>query len=119
MKTIARFDELAKNLTATANGPSWNMGGLGSDIPSKFSAFMNVTAVTGTTPSMTVKFQRSHNAVDWTDVTSGAFSAATAASVKELNGVTWVGAGGWVRYVATISGTTPDFTFDLNVWMHE
>lgn len=69
---------------------------------------LHVTAASGTTPSMTVKFQDSGDGTNWVDIPSGAFTAATAAGSQRLvlNNV-----GNLVRAVATITGTTPSFTF--------
>jgi hypothetical protein len=104
--------------TATFNGATWGAWADG-QVPAKISAFMDVTAVSGTTPSMTVKFQYSYDGTNFTDVTSGAFSAATVVSVKELNGIAYPGGAQYTRYVATISGTTPSFTFTLKLLLHD
>lgn len=110
--------------TATFNGDTWQAfsaqsGVFGPEAPLKFSAMMNVIAVSGTTPSMTVKFQDSYDGVTWTDITSGAFSAATTTGVKELNAIAKRVAADYIRYVATISGTTPSFSFDLKLLLHD
>ena len=71
---------------------------------------LHVTAASGTTPSLTVKFQDSGDGTNWVDIPSAAFTAATAASNQRLvvNNV-----GTMVRAVATVSGTTPSFTVTL------
>ncbi len=117
-KNLGNFQITATH-TATINGTAQNINTFGPIIAGKVSAFMDVTAVSGTTPSLTLKLQYSYNGTNWTDLTSGAMSAITAAGVRELNGVTWAGAAPYVRYVATISGTTPSFTFNLTIYMHE
>lgn len=103
------WDASSSAVTATANSPStFNGGGYGSMI-----AYLNVTTATGTTPSMTVKFQDSPDGgTTWYDVTSGAFSAATAAGSQRL---VVPNIGSKLRAVATVSGTTPSFNFTLDV----
>ena len=75
-------------------------------------ALLNVTAVSGTTPSMTVKFQTSDDASDWYD-TGDTFSAVTAAT--KPNALKLTNLGRYVRAVWTITGTTPSFTFTLKL----
>jgi len=103
--------------TATFNGATWGAWADG-EVPSKISAFMDVTNV-GTAPSMTVKFQYSFDGTNFTDVTSGAFSAVSTISVVQLTGVAYPVAAQYIRYVATISGTTPSFTFTLKLLLHD
>lgn len=71
---------------------------------------LHVTAVSGTSPSMTVKFQDSGDGTNWVDIPSAAFTAATATGSQRLV-VSNVGT--LVRAVATVSGTTPSFTFSV------
>lgn len=83
--------------------------------------FVHVTAVSGTTPTMVVKLQESHNGTDWVDIPGANTVSITANGVYVLTlypGVpavanqsiplplprTW-------RCVWTIGGTTPSFTF--------
>lgn len=85
---------------------------------------LDITAVSGTTPSMTVKIQ-GQNPVSgsWYDIPGAAFAAKTAAATDTLvvhpSVTTAVGqASAQViprvfRAVATITGTTPSFTFSL------
>lgn len=115
MLIVGEFTDIQVAKTATFNGPEWNISAM-NQVPTKFHSFMNVTAVSGATPSMTVKYQYSYDKVNWVDITSGAFSAATAISVKELNGISTVGGGPWMRYVATISGS---FSFNIHLRLVE
>lgn len=71
---------------------------------------LHVTAASGTSPSMTVKFQDSGDGTNWVDIPSAAFTAATAAGSQRLV-VSNVGT--LVRAVATVTGTTPSFTFSV------
>lgn len=71
---------------------------------------LDVTAVTGTSPSMTVKVQWTNDGgVTWFDAeTPDTFTALTAAGkVTKVFTIKGLGA----RLVYTISGTTPSFTF--------
>ena len=99
--------------TETARTVTFNSSGFGAlsanKIPAKISAFLNVTAV-GATPNLVVKYQYSYDNVLWTDVVSGAFTAVTAISKREFNGVAWPGAAQYYRYVGTITAGTFDFT---------
>lgn len=86
---------------------------------------LDITAVTGTTPSMTVKLQhRDQLSGQYVDIPGAAFAAKTTTGTSTL--VVYPGAtvaanasistifGDEVRAVATISGTTPSFTFTLS-----
>jgi hypothetical protein len=98
---------LSGTLTATTNGGAINVQHALSLV-----AHLNVTAVSGTTPSMTVKFQESLDGALWIDIPSAAFTAATATGSQRLEFATRAA---MVRAVATISGTTPSFTFDTKL----
>ncbi len=100
-------------------GEIHNINSLGPAIAGKVSAFLKVTAISGASATLTLKLQYSYDGTNWTDLTSGAMSAISAVGVRELNGVAWAGAAPYVRYVATISGTTPVITFDLTIYLHE
>lgn len=115
-KIVKELSYQAVTYTATTNGASELILDSG-HVPAKIHGFLNVTAASGTTPALDVKLQRSYDATNWTDVTSGAFAQATAVSVKELNGIAFIGGGEYLRYVATVGGTTPSFTFSLRIRM--
>ena len=91
--------------TVTTTGAAVQVGSFTSVV-----VYLNATAVTGTTPSMTVTLQDSPDGVTWYNIASGAFNALTAAGSQRLV-VTNVGY--FIRAIATISGTTPSFTVDL------
>lgn len=69
--------------------------------------YVDVTAVSGTTPSMTVTYQTSPDGVTWYDNTAG--SAITTSSRQLIKVPANLGVYGRLSYV--ISGTTPSFTF--------
>lgn len=81
------------------------------DFPS-FVAYLNVTAAAGTTPTLDVSFQDSPDGTTWYDIPSAAFTQATAASRGRL---VVTGVGPYLRAVATIGGTSPSFTFTVEV----
>jgi hypothetical protein len=69
---------------------------------------LDVTAATGTTPSITVTLQHSHDGTTWTN--HSAFAAkTTAASERKV----FAGIDNYVRLTWTVSGTTPSFTFGV------
>lgn len=74
-------------------------------------AFFNVTAASGTTPTLDVKVQLSHDGTTWHDEGT-AFTQATAATTPAVKKLTNFGA--YLRYVWTIAGTTPSFTFTIH-----
>jgi hypothetical protein len=83
---------------------------VGSAMPNEYeelNVYLNVTAVSGTTPSMTVTYQCSPDGTNWYDHTSG--SAITAAANQLIKVNANIGKFGRLSYV--ISGTTPSFTF--------
>lgn len=74
--------------------------------------YLTVSAASGTTPSMTVKFQDSPDKVNWTDVPSGAFTAVTTTGSSR---VALSNIGPYLQVVETITGTTPSFTHSVKV----
>jgi hypothetical protein len=94
-------------LTASANSSKVNSGGYGT-----VKAFLNITTVTGTSPTLDVKFQDSYDGTNWVDVASGAFAQKTAANSSSL---VLSNVGPYLRAVQTVGGTSPNFTFDLYV----
>ena len=72
-------------------------------------AFVNVTAASGTSPTLNLKIQTSDDGgTTWCDVPSGAFTQATGATTQMLAFTTF---GDTVRCVSTIAGTSPSFTY--------
>ena len=84
-----------------------NAGGYGTAV-----AYLTVSAASGTTPSMTVKFQDSADQTNWVDVPSGAFSAVTTTGTSRL---VLSNVGPYLRIVETITGTSPSFTHSVKV----
>src|SRR4051812_41676996 len=87
----------------TTNSSKVNAGGYGTA-----KAFLNITAVSGTSPTLDVKFQDSADGTNWVDVASGAFPQKTATGISSLvlNNV-----GPYLRAVQTVGGSaTPTVT---------
>ena len=97
--------------TATVTGADVDTEQLGSA-----NFYLNVTEVTGTTPTLDVKIQEK-------DPVSGkyfdlfSFTQQTAISSERKSYGSGAGEllGKVIRYVATIGGTTPSFTFSLSM----
>lgn len=73
--------------------------------------YLDATAVSGTSPSLTVTYQSSADGVSYFDNTAG--TAITAAGKQVIKVPTCAGNFGRLSYV--ITGTTPSFTFSAVV----
>lgn len=73
--------------------------------------YIDATVVTGTTPSMIVTYQCSHDGVTFFDHTAGA--AITVAGKQLIRLANTIGKFGRLSYAMT--GTAPNFTFSANV----
>ena len=76
-------------------------------------AFINLTAQTGTTPTLDCKIQYSPDQVNWID-SGDAFTQMTTSTglfMKKLS----ANFGKYIRFVFTLGGTTPDYTFTPTV----
>lgn len=93
--------------TATGTSPALVMG-----YAPNINLEVNVSAVSGTSPSMTLSLQWSNDGVNFGNVdgTPDAFAAITAAGtvVKQVSAK-----GLYMQVVWTISGTNPSFTFSI------
>lgn len=98
---------------SAARTTTGNSGVVGALEPSeKVAILLDVTAVSGTSPSMTVSVEWSHNGTTWaTPETADAFTALTATASKVK---TFDVKGKFLRVVWTITGTTPSFTFSVS-----
>lgn len=88
--------------TSTTGSPVW----VGAHDTARLN--LDVTAKSGTTPSLTVAVQTSPDASTWTTVAS--FSAASTVSSQHK---LFAPLDQWVRANTTISGTSPSFTFGV------
>ncbi len=98
-------------LASAARTTSGNSNSVETQFFRELIAFLNVTVISGTTPTLDVKFQDSQNGTDWIDVPSGAFAQIT--TTTGLRRLVLPAVGPYVRAVYTIAGTTPSYTFDL------
>lgn len=90
--------------TATSTSATYDLGSYGT-----LRADLHVSAASGTTPSMTVQLNTSPDGINWTALGS-AFTAATAATDQHK---VFAGCDRYLQAVATITGTTPSFTWSL------
>lgn len=122
--------------TVTGAGDSFTRGGLG-----RFLCQLNVTAITGTTPTLDLKIQTSVDGTNWQDV--AAFAQVTAATGIRFLRIVAGGAipnvveeaqkdgtlaaatvesgplGKFIRAKWVIGGTTPSFTMQLDAFAEE
>ena len=80
--------------------------------------FVNVTAKSGTLPTLAVKVQHSPNDSDWYDVsglTTNALNSVLATSVAPN---TLMPLADYVRVAWTIGGVGPSFTFSVDLSLH-
>lgn len=78
----------------------------------RISAQLDVTAASGTTPTLNVKFQHSVDGTNWDDLTP-AFAQKTAAGREVITLPNTHG--GNLRVSSTVAGTTPSFTFTVKI----
>lgn len=92
--------------TATFNGTGYDL--------QPYEGVLRVTqeigTVSGTTPSLTGKIQSSPDNSTWTDVAGAVFTAVTASTDSQTLAIDTRFVQRYIRYVGTISGTTPSFT---------
>lgn len=81
---------------------------------SNLAVLINCTAASGTTPSLTLSVEWSHDGTVFAPAeTADAFTAITAATSKVK---AFAVKGNYYRLVWTITGTTPSFTFTLSTY---
>jgi hypothetical protein len=95
--------------TATANGTAVALGDLGT-----LRLFLDVTAASGTTPTLDVTVETSYDGSTGWRAISASGSAFTQATGVTSQRRSFVGCDRYVRAVATIGGTSPSFTFSLS-----
>lgn len=101
---------VVESASRTANGDSGVLtGALGASDAARF--YLDVTAATGTTPTLDVVIEDTPNGVDFYEV--AAFTQQTAAGQEAID-VTSPFAGR-LRARWTIAGTSPDFTFSIDL----
>lgn len=101
---------VASSGTRTVNGNSNQV-----ECKSHRIAFMvNVTAVSGTTPSMACTVQWSNDGTTWFD--GDPVDAMTAITTTGAKAKDFVTRGQFARLAWAITGTTPSFTFTVDAW---
>lgn len=97
-------------VTSAARTATGNSGALDAPGESRLCLIAAVTAVSGTTPSMTMSIEWSNDGSVFAvaDTTADAFAAITATTNVAKS---FQVKGAYYRIVWTISGTTPSFTF--------
>ena len=106
--TIGYVEETVVTSAArTATGNSGTLSGYGG--ATTLRAQLDVTAASGTTPTLDVKIQDTLDGTNWNDLV--AFTQATA-TTREIKTVT-TPFSDRLRVLYTIGGTTPSFTFSV------
>lgn len=103
-------ETLVASAARTTSGATGTLDGWGS--AKTIRAQLNVTAASGTTPSLTVLIEDTLDGTNWNTV--GTFAAKTAAG-REVISIT-AAFGERIRVSWAITGTTPSFTFDVAVY---
>jgi hypothetical protein len=104
--TVAAAPSAAR--TATANGATLD----GCGTYSRLRVQLDVTAVSGTTPTLDCVVEDTHDGVSWNTI--GTFTQKTAVAREVINVTTPFTDRVRVRW--TIGGTTPSFTFSASVY---
>jgi hypothetical protein len=98
--------------TANGNSPAIALNDKGDQLH----AVLNVTAASGTTPSMTLTIEWSHDGANFAALegTADGFTAVTATGAKAKS---FPIRGPFFRFVWAITGTTPSFTFAVSTYV--
>lgn len=100
------LDELSKTLTAVTATETSDVIDLGDNTTLRL--FLDVSAASGTTPTLNVSIEHSHDGTTFAALASFAEKTAVASERK-----TFGPCNRYVRAVYTIAGTTPSFTKTL------
>lgn len=99
--------------TASANGTGVDTLGYDSAMIT-----LEVGTVSGTTPTLDVKMQHSDDNSSFSDISGATFTQVTASNASKTLNLSLGGARKrYIRAVATIAGTTPNFALAVNVLM--
>jgi hypothetical protein len=95
--------------TATATSSTFEIYGAETLV-----CYLSVTAASGSSPTLDVKFQDSPDGgTTWFDIAGASFTQATAATTQVVSASRKFARK--IRCVATIGGTTPSFTFSVTI----
>lgn len=106
------FEDAAVALSARTATGQQNLSGNYGEV-SSLVVFVRITAVSGTTPTLTVAVEDSPNGTDWAQVAITASLNAAGLTVLRIPLTTPFGNTLRIRWV--IGGTTPSFTFEVIV----
>lgn len=119
MRNVTVFPSAARTATANSDDMFFGTGYVGS-----IALFLDVTAASGTTPTLDVKLQAKKGDGTYFDIPGGTFAQKTAAGTESKNFPLVVAMAAAseptthvFRAVATIGGTTPSFTFSLTGYL--
>lgn len=109
--TVSNPNEVAlvPSSTVTVSG-----NGAGEDVSQYTEGLvtLDVTAASGTSPTLAVKIQTSDDGgTTWYDIPNASFTQATAVTKQAIQINTY---GNLIRAAYTVGGTTPSFTFTVN-----
>jgi hypothetical protein len=105
----AVFSIRPQSATSNVNGSAVDTSGYNSA-----AVVLEVGAVSGTNPTLSVKIQESADgSTGWTDVDGAVFTQVTSANNSQILRVEGLGTSRqrYLRAVATLGGTSPNFTF--------
>lgn len=97
--------------TATANGTGVDAQAL----RGRGLVILDSAAGTGTSPTLDLKLQDSADNSSFADITGATFTQVINAASRQTLLVNLDGARRYLRAVSTIGGTTPSFTFSVNL----
>ena len=98
----------ATGQSASVTVPDWQPAD-----PRSVSIFVNVTAQSGTTPTLDIAVQWSVDGTNWYPVDGTADSISQYAAVTGLKAKQFTVKGPYYRISYVIAGTTPSYTFDV------
>lgn len=96
-------------LTSAARTTSGTSDAVSTEGQSDLTVYVNTTAASGTSPTLTIKIQDSLDRQTWYDVATLTTVTAAGQLRQTVNNV-----GNYIRASYTIGGTTPSFTFSVD-----
>lgn len=104
--------KIVASLARTANGTAAPTALGAMDAATVLRVQLNVTAASGTTPSLAVTIEDTVDDVNWNPI--GTFAVRTAAGREVINVTTPFA--DRIRLAWAMTGTTPSFTFDIDAY---
>lgn len=97
-------------VTSAARTTTFTSSGVSTSNVDGVIAYVNISAVSGTSPTLNITLQDSPNGTDWFDASTLAQATAISKQRVVLSSV-----GAHLRAVCTIAGTAPSFTFSIDL----